>query len=255
MTLVPEDDLAHEWISFEDPDEERTWMIDATFFASPYKCIFGEGCCGIHEEKTPELSQGCCSFGAHFLDREDRTSVGAAVKRLESRHWANHAEARKNGWTEKDDDGQTKTRTVNGACIFHNPPGFAAGTGCAFHIAALEAGERPMDWKPDVCWQVPVRLEDHVEDNGHVISTLREWKRRDWGAGGNEFAWWCTESPEAFVGGEPAWQYFREELTELMGKKSYAMLVGHMERPRAVPLPHPALRTRPARDGGRKPAR
>ena len=42
---------------------------------------------------------------------------------------------------------------------------------------------------------------------------------------------------------------------ELMGKKSYAMLVGHMERPRAVPLPHPALRTRPARDGGRKPAR
>jgi hypothetical protein len=112
-----------------------------------------------------------------------------------------------------------------------------------------------MDWKPDVCWQVPVRLEDHVEDNGHVISTLREWKRRDWGAGGNEFAWWCTESPEAFVGGEPAWRYFREELTELMGKKSYAMLVGHMERPRAVPLPHPALRTRPARDGGRKPAR
>ncbi|MFM2046332.1 MAG: hypothetical protein RL383_409, partial [Actinomycetota bacterium] len=36
MAPVPADDLAHEWISFEDPDEERTWMIDATFFASPY---------------------------------------------------------------------------------------------------------------------------------------------------------------------------------------------------------------------------
>jgi hypothetical protein len=252
---VPADDLAHEWISFEDPDEERTWMIDATFFASPYKCIFGEGCCGIHEEKTPELSQGCCSFGAHFLDREDRTSVGAAVKRLEARHWANFTEAKRHGWTEKDDDGQTKTRTVNGACIFHNPPGFPAGTGCAFHIAALEAGERPMDWKPDVCWQVPVRLEDHVEDNGHVISTLREWKRRDWGSGGNEFAWWCTESPEAFVGGEPAWRYFREELTEIMGPTAYAMLVGHMERPRAVPLPHPALRSNPAKGSARRPGR
>ena len=48
---------------------------------------------------------------------------------------------------------------------------------------ALEAGERPMDWKPNVCWQLPLRLDDHTDDNGYVTSTLREWKRRDWGAG------------------------------------------------------------------------
>ncbi len=241
---MPHDDLAHEWISFEDPREHRTWMIDATFFTSAYKCIYGEGCQGIHDEPTPGLAQGCCSFGAHFLDKDDRRSVERAVARLEPRHWKNHAAAEKKGWTEKDDDGETKTRVVDGACIFHNPPGFEGGTGCAFHIAAVEAGERHMDWKPDVCWQVPLRLEEHTEDSGHVISTLREWKRRDWGAGGDDFAWWCTESTDAFVGGEPAFRYFRDELTELMGAEAYGMLTTYLDRPRATPLPHPAVRGR-----------
>lgn len=244
---MPKDDGAREWISFEDPDEERTWVVDATFFGSAYECIFGRGCCGIHEKKTPELSQGCCSFGAHFLDRSDRATVTRSVKRLEPRHWANHAEAQRRGWVEKDADGQSKTRVVKGACIFHNPPGFPGGTGCAFHIAAAEAGERPMDWKPDVCWQVPVRLEDYTEDNGHVISTLREWKRRDWGDGGDDFAWWCTDSPDAFVGSGAAYVYFRDELTEIMGEKAYAMLTRLMERPREIPLPHPAVRRTPTK--------
>ena len=105
------------------------------------------------------------------------------------------------------EDGATKTRVVNGACIFLNEPDFAGGAGCALHIAALEAGERYIDWKPDVCWQLPLRLEHHTDDNGYVTSTLREWKRRDWGEGGDEFHWWCTESDDAFVGGVPAYHY------------------------------------------------
>ena len=103
------------------------------------------------------------------------------MKRLKGRHWKNKDKAKDKGWFATEKDGEKKTRVVNGACIFHNPPGFEGGTGCAFHIAALEAGERPMDWKPDVCWQVPIRLEEHIEDGGYVVSTIREWKRRDWG--------------------------------------------------------------------------
>ena len=239
---MPHDDLAHEWISFEDPNEQRTWTIDATFFNSNFKCIFGEGCQGIHDDPTPELSQGCCSFGAHFLDKKDKKSVEKAVARLEPRHWKNHKSAEKKGWITTDRDGEEKTRVVNGACIFHNPPGFEGGTGCAFHIAAEEAGERHMDWKPDVCWQVPVRLEEHIEDDGHVVSTLREWKRRDWGSGGEDFAWWCTESADAFVGENAAYIYFRNELTEIMGREAYDIMVKYLTRPRAVALPHPALK-------------
>ncbi len=239
---MPHEDLAHEWISFEDPNEQRTWTIDATFFNSNFKCIFGEGCQGIHDDPTPELSQGCCSFGAHFLDKKDKKSVEKAVKRLKPRHWKNLKAAEKNGWIAIDTDGEEKTRVVNGACIFHNPPGFEGGTGCAFHIAAEEAGERHMDWKPDVCWQVPVRLEEHIEDDGHVVSTLREWKRRDWGSGGDDFAWWCTESADAFVGENAAYVYFRNELTEIMGAEAYDIMVKYLTRPRAVALPHPALK-------------
>ena len=99
----------------------------------------------------------------------------------------------------------TVTRLVDDACIFLNRPGFAGGAGCALHIAALEAGERPLDWKPNVCWQVPLRLEHSTDENGHVTSRLRDWKRRDWGDGGADFHWWCTESPEAFVGDEPVY--------------------------------------------------
>ena len=61
----------HEMLSFEDPKEQRSWIFDATFMRSSWKCIFGEGCQGILDKPTPELNQGCCSEGAHFVDEDD----------------------------------------------------------------------------------------------------------------------------------------------------------------------------------------
>ena len=106
-----------------------------------------------------------------------------------------------------EEDGTRITRLVDGACIFLNRPGFAAGAGLrAAPGGAGDAGERPMDWKPDVCWQLPLRLAGaHRRPRPRHVSTLREWKRRDWGEGGFEFHWWCTESPDAFVGDEPVY--------------------------------------------------
>jgi hypothetical protein len=73
---------------------------------------------------------------------------------------------------------------------------------------------------------------------------LREWKRRDWGDGGHEFHWWCTEAPEAFVGKDPAYVYFKDEITELVGKKVYALIVQQLSRTSGTPVPHPAVRRR-----------
>jgi hypothetical protein len=136
---------------------------------------------------------------------------------------------------------------VQDACIFLNRPDFGAGPGCALHLGALEAGERPLDWKPNVCWQLPLRIEEDTDGNGHVTSVLREWKRRDWGDGGEEFAWWCTDSPLAFVGGDPVYRSLKTELVEMLGPKVYGILVQQLERPQ--PLPHPALR----KNGSRPP--
>ena len=72
----------HEWVSFQDPDEQRTWVFDVTFLPSPWTCIFGDGCQGVLTGPAPELVQGCCSYGAHFTDDADGKRVEAAAKRL-----------------------------------------------------------------------------------------------------------------------------------------------------------------------------
>ena len=242
-------DELHEWISFEDPDEQRTWLFDATFLRSDYHCIYGQGCQGVLDADAEHLAQGCCSYGAHFVDDDDVQTLVRAFVRLEPRHMQFHAKAVKGGFLrpgDPDDDGTvgTATRLADDACIFLNRPGFEGGVGCSLHIAATEAGERPMDWKPNVCWQVPIRLEHSTDDGGHVTSRLREWKRRDWGEGGAEFHWWCTEAPEAFTASEPVYLNSRDEIVELVGQSIYDLMVEQLQRPKWTPLPHPTVRTR-----------
>jgi len=242
---VPED--LHEWVSFEDPTEDRTWVFDVTFLTSPWTCIYGRGCQGVLTGPAEELEQGCCSYGAHFIDATDEATTLSYAARLTADQWQHRDLARrKGGATKAAKSGEITTRLVDGACIFLNRPGFRGGIGCALHKGALDAGERPLDWKPDVCWQLPVRLEEHTADDGHVTSTLREWKRRDWGAGGFEFHWWCTDAPDAFVDPEPVYVTMRDEIVELVGPVAYGLFVELVTARPASPqyLPHPALRRR-----------
>lgn len=242
---MPED--LHEWVSFEDPIEERTWVFDITFLTSPWTCIFGRGCQGVLTGPAEELEQGCCSYGAHFVDEDDEATTLAHAERLTDEQWQfKDVARRKGGPTKVNKAGEIKSRLVDGACIFLNRPGFEGGIGCALHKGALDAGERPLDWKPAVCWQLPLRLEDQTDDDGHVTSTLREWKRRDWGEGGFEFHWWCTEDPEAFIDRRPVYQTMRDELVEMVGVTPYDLLVEHLSARTTRPqyLPHPALRRR-----------
>jgi hypothetical protein len=236
----------HEWVSFEDPDEERTWVFDVTFLTSGWSCIWGAGCQGVLTGPAPELQQGCCSYGAHFVDEEDEAALLAHAERLTPEQWQHYdAGHRKAGPTKTNKAGEIKTRVVDGACIFLNRPGFEGGAGCALHAAALAAGERPLDWKPQVCWQLPLRLDEQTDDDGHVTSTLREWKRRDWGAGGAEFHWWCTDTPDAFIDREPVYVTLRDEIVETVGQVAYDLFVEHVAaRGRERYLPHPAVRRR-----------
>jgi hypothetical protein len=234
----------HEWFSVVDPDG-TTWMFDLTFLTSNWTCIWGQGCPGIHDEPHPELEHGCCTYGAHFADKADRHRVLKYAERLGPHNWQFHDEAaRLGGPVWKNDDGEWVTRLHNGACIFYNHPGFANGKGCALHSAALAEGERFIDWKPEVCWQLPLRLEHHYDDNSNLVYTLREWKRRDWGEGGADLHWWCLDGPDAFVGHEPVYTAMRQEIIELVGEWPYAAVVEYLERRRTeVPLPHPALKS------------
>jgi hypothetical protein len=236
---------AHEFVSFEDPHEQRRWVFDVTFLLSNWTCIFGRGCQGVLTGPAPELEQGCCSYGAHFTDAEDVARVEAAAATLTDEQWQFAAQGRRRGITKQDQKGETVSRLVQDACIFLNRPDFPGGAGCALHRAALETGRRPLDLKPNVCWQLPLRREDTDDADGWVVSTVGQWERKHWGKGGADFHWWCTDAPDAFVGKDPVYRVLREELVELIGEEVYALIASYLDRrlSGAHPLRHPARET------------
>ena len=236
-----------EWVTFPDPRRKKhVWHVDVTFLTSHWSCIFGNGCQGVLTEEAPELAQGCCSYGAHASDAKDQALVNRAAKLLDDDTWQFRKRAKKKGiWVKvaKDD---YRTRLVDGACIFLNRPGFATGPGCALHQLADRTGQHHSDLKPEVCWQLPIRnIEEYDEDadDGIVYHRLTEFARHGWGDGGDEFAWWCTEEPAAFVGREPVYRSLEPELRKVCGDALYEMIAEYLDDRLAsgpVPVVHPA---------------
>ena len=246
MAKAPRD--AHEWVSFDDEEEERTWRFDVTFLESRWTCIFGAGCQGVLTGPTPELVQGCCSYGAHLVDGDDAERVRTMAGRLTDAEWQLRGEA-PDDVVERNEAGDLVTALVDDACVFLNRPGFDAGAGCAFHVAAANRGEHYVDWKPEVCWQLPLRREEEVGEDGHVTTSIGQWDRRHWGEGGAEFAWWCTEEPAAFVGAERVVDEMSTELTAMVGATTYRRLLAYLEErnlrmSKGVALEHPVVRRR-----------
>ncbi|MGH9020667.1 MAG: hypothetical protein ACRDV0_06565, partial [Acidimicrobiales bacterium] len=217
------------------------------FLESNWTCIFGNGCQGVLTGPTPELAQGCCSYGAHLGSDKERRRVERAAKKLTADQWQYKSKAG-NGTTRVKNNGEIVTRIVKGACIFLNRPDFARGPGCALHVMAIDNDESYIPLKPDVCWQLPLHRDDHVTDSGHVVTRISQWNRRDWGAGGEEFHWWCTEAPEAFVGKSRVVDTMRDELIAMVGQTVYDGLMSHLSqraaRPSATRLEHPVVRRR-----------
>jgi hypothetical protein len=191
-----------------------TWRFDSEFLRSNWTCVWGRGCQGIRSEPSEDRGEGCCSVGADLIGDEAPTVATLALF-LDPQQFQFHAEAEAGGVFS--DDTNTNTRVVEDACIFLNRPGFAGGEGCALHLAALAAGESPMDWKPSVCWQLPIMVDWERRDDGGETATVRRWTRRDWGEIGEEMAWCCTEEPAAHVGDRPVVESLAEELQEVVG--------------------------------------
>ena len=176
--MTPSPDDAREWVSFSSTEEERTWRFDLTFLESNWLCIFGQGCQGVLTGPAPELVQGCCSYGAHLVDKADAANVLAKAALLEDGEWQFKHRA-PDKLVHKNDDGDLVTALVDDACVFLNRPDFDGGPGCAFHVAAANRNESYVGWKPEVCWQLPLRREDEVGDEvhpGHVRIRGESWR-------------------------------------------------------------------------------
>ncbi len=228
VAIVPPVD-GHRWIELIDDEGER-WLFDATFLLSGYHCIYGNGCPSIDVEPDHQEELGCCIHGAHFVDDDDLADVAAYAALLDNSNWQHRAKAvAKGGPFKQKKSGEWVTRKTKGACIFLNRSDFPGGQGCALHRAALERNERPVDWKPDVCWQVPIRLDVHTDDYENSTTFVRAWERRDWGPGGDDFHWWCIESAEAYTNPDPVYQTSRDELVLMVGEELYAKVVPLLE--------------------------
>jgi hypothetical protein len=108
---------------------------------------------------------GCCTHGAFYADEQDEERVERFAGQLKAKHWQHAALGRAEGVSELDElEGEParRTRTVDGACVFLNRPGFVGGAGCALHALAERSGLHPLETKPDVCWQLPVRPQPGV---------------------------------------------------------------------------------------------
>ncbi|HEY4332301.1 MAG TPA: hypothetical protein VGM78_07020, partial [Ilumatobacteraceae bacterium] len=203
-------------------DGDTVWRFDRSFLLSNWTCIWGRGCQGILDVPAAELGQGCCSVGAELDGVEEAMTVSALADTLPAAIFEHHAAAAAGGVFAT--AARNSTRVVDGACIFLNRPGFAGGAGCALHLAALAADESPLDWKPSVCWQLPIRVDWEMGADDVEVATVRAWRRADWGDEGETMAWCCTEGRDAYVGDEPVVTSLAAELQGVVGTEVYVEL-------------------------------
>jgi len=190
---------------------KTAWLIDIEFLLSNYVCTWGNGCKGINS-KSPDL--GCCANGA-YMTKADVELMKRRVPELNQQNWQNYTE----NWLHSEineDDGETdyKTAIVDpndsiSGCVFANRPGFSAGTGCALHTEALKRGENPMDWKPEICWHMPLDVDFYEDANLHIL------RQYHWEEG--IYDWFCAHDDENWCGENPIYQTMSAELERMIG--------------------------------------
>jgi hypothetical protein len=219
-------------------DGATTWRFERAFLESTWSCIWGRGCLGIEPEADEHRALGCCSVGAELATQDEAMLVSAMAAMIEPERFQHHAVASSSGVFQ--DDTRTNTRVVDGACIFLNRVGHEGGAGCALHLAALDAGESPIEWKPSVCWQLPIKVDwEPVDGDGgssgathdgeQEVATVRRWSRADWGEIGASMAWCCTEGDRAYQGEGIVLDTLADELAEVAGPEVYVTLRARLQ--------------------------
>ena len=232
-------DFPREWVEFidpADPDGSDFFRCDITWLTSSWSCIYGNGCQGIYAQ-TPH--DGCCSEGAMYSDKDDEKRVLKYAAKLKRSEWQFYDQARpkrkggKLNISEIDEDNERKTRTVNNSCIFLNRKGEFPTFGCVLHHLAEQEGSHFLDVKPDVCWQLPIRrsYETREYENGtdYQVIVIEEYRRKNWGSGGETMDWYCSSDTEAHHAFEPVYVSEKDTLIELIGEKNYEILKKHCD--------------------------
>lgn len=232
-----------------DPDEQKRIsaypnvkvIANVSFLLSGWNCKFGD-CPGIliHGAMT---DVSCCQIGVHIEQGAEMDRMRNMARQLTSEDW-DRADQINSGWYYKipREDRESEygvrepmfhTRVVDGGCIFANRHGGPAGKpGCAFHHLAARTGRHHSETKPDVCWQIPFAVtEDWDDEHWQRVITITGTPAATWGNPVMDDAdqlsypgYWCTETPDAYDGIRPVYQYAEVELRKLIGDEIYDQL-------------------------------
>lgn len=192
------------WIEFQ--TEESNWLIDLEFLMSDWTCGFGSTCKGINPQR-PDL--GCCANGA-YLSQEDQNLLHEKSPLLT--RWQHKTDNYIERVVNDEGEEEFKTAIVDNenwlsGCVFANDADYEHGAGCALHHEALIRGEKPMDWKPAICWQLPLDVT-YVEQLDTYVLHMFHWSPED-------FDWYCGNDEITWVGEKPVYQYLSGELEKL----------------------------------------
>ncbi len=201
------------WVEIQ--SEGSSWLLDMEFLLSGYHCTFGQGCPGV--QGSSDI--GCCVIGTPIYKgemKEVKRRVAMLTEddwQLKQRRWKHLKPRRRmeslyNTRIIKHKDGHT-------GCIFANRSDFHGGAGCAFHRAAVRLGEDPIDWKPEICWQVPMAVN---WVGGIDAFMIRMTTREDWNPGYADYdllEWWCTDDDSSWGNALPVFISHHKELKKL----------------------------------------
>ena len=255
-----------EWVTFDDPEGRGPALADRRHVpAVVVDCIFGCGCQGVLTGPAPELVQGCCSYGAHFSDRKDRDHVVKSRQAPHRRRVAVRRRRPQEGHLRQGGQGRGRQDRVahpprRRRVHLPEPPRVRRrASGCALHIHA--DAHRPAPQRRQargVLAAAAAARSTRSRRTGRVISTLTEFGRDGWGEGGDDFRWWCTEAPEAFVGdASPSTASLergaaQDARRQALHARSSTYLDEPASKAQPAPVVHPAEATRVAAEPSRR---
>jgi hypothetical protein len=226
-----------EWLEYtlDNPlfDKPVRYRVNASFYNSHWSCQYGS-CPGILMTGANEPDMACCQIGVTFGTDFER--VAEAVAELTPADWDHAGTDWQDRWY------YTKKRKVKGktvhvpagtqlgerGCILANEAGGPAGKpGCALHHLAVRTGRPIWETKPDICWQIPFAVT-HQEFEDEYVVTVDGSVAQAWGCDDSDeighLGYWCTETPDAYVGLDPVWVSAEGELRQLMGDFGYEQM-------------------------------
>ena len=182
-------------------DGDTVWRVERDFLRSNWTCIWGRGCLGILDEPAEELNQGCCSVGAEFGDTDEAMLISAL--RRHARAGALPVPRRRRRTVASSTTPAPTPGSSTARASSSTGPGSRAAPAARCTSPPSTPASPPIDWKPSVCWQLPVRVDWVDLGDGREQATVRRWSRADWGDEGETMAWCCTEGDRAYVGDRP----------------------------------------------------